>query len=208
MVDSATLRFAGGARTVLWGPSGTGKSTLLLAIAGLVTPASGEIALGERTLFSAPRGVDVAPHRRRIGFVFQDLALWPHLDALAQVALVARAAGRARSDAAATVEAVGIGALAHRRPGELSGGEQQRLAIARALAASPEILLLDEPFSSVDPTTRRSLRALLREISPRISGPTIYVTHDVGDASELAEHLVRLQEGRLSVLDSLTDLES
>jgi ABC-type sulfate/molybdate transport systems ATPase subunit len=208
VVEAATLCVAGGARTVLWGPSGSGKSTLLLAIAGLVAPVSGEIALGEHTLFSASRGVDVAPHRRRIGFVFQDLALWPHLDALAQVALVARAAGGTRSDAADTLEAVGIGALAHRRPGELSGGEQQRLAIARALAGSPEILLLDEPFSSVDPVTRRSLRTLLREISPRIAGPTIYVTHDAGDTSELAEHLVRLRDGRLSVLDSVADLES
>ena len=97
-------------------------------------------------MFSAPDGVDLAPHRRRIGYVFQDLALWPHLSAVQQVHLVGRASGLDLPDAFTLLESVGLGSLARRRPGELSGGEQQRLAIARALAARPAILLLDEPF--------------------------------------------------------------
>jgi ABC-type sulfate/molybdate transport systems ATPase subunit len=208
VLATSTIEFAGRTRSVLWGQSGSGKSTLLLAIAGLVVPASGEIALDGRVLFSARRGLDVPPHLRRIGFVFQDLALWPHLDALAQVTLVAKAGGGGRAEAMQHLEAVGIGALAHRRPGELSGGEQQRLAIARALASAPEVLLLDEPFSSVDPATRRTLRALLREISPQVAGPTIYVTHDPGDAHELAERVVRLRDGRLAALEGTADLEA
>lgn len=195
----ATLR--GARRTVLWGPSGAGKSTLLAAIAGLLEPASGSIRIGEEALFSSAGLVSVAPHLRRIGFVFQDLALWPHIRALDQVRLVAAAAGendgRARAKAAEALSAVGLGGLERRRPGELSGGEQQRLALARALAGRPEILLLDEPFSSVDGATRRTLRALLREISPRIPGPTLYVTHDPGDVQELAEDILELESGQL-----------
>lgn len=195
----ATLR--GARRTVLWGPSGAGKSTLLAALAGLVEPTSGSIHVGEETLFSSSRSVSMAPHLRRIGFVFQDLALWPHLRALDQVRLVAAAAGEtgghARAKADESLSAVGLGGLERRRPGELSGGEQQRLALARALAGRPEILLLDEPFSSVDGATRRTLRELLRELSPRIPGPTLYVTHDPGDVRELAEDILELENGKL-----------
>lgn len=195
---SCTGVFPGGRRAVLWGPSGAGKSTLLATIAGLLRPANGEIALGERLLFSTARGVDLAPHSRRIGFVFQDLALWPHLTAVAQVKLAGAAVGLGRDGARDLLFGVGIGSLADRRPGKLSGGEQQRLAIARALACEPEILLLDEPFSSVDPGTRAALRELLRNVSPRIPGPTIYVTHEVADARELAESVARLNGGRLT----------
>jgi ABC-type molybdate transport system ATPase subunit len=207
VLAESTIAFPGRTRSVLWGRSGTGKSTLLLAIAGLVTPSAGEIALEGRILFSSRGRVDVAPHVRRISFVFQDLALWPHLEALAQVTLVAKAAGSDRAAAMRHLEAVGIGALAHRRPGELSGGEQQRLAIARALASNPEVLLLDEPFSSVDPETRRTLRALLREISAHVAGPTIYVTHETGDAQDLAERVVRMEDGRITMLEGTARLE-
>src|SRR4051794_4428439 len=165
--------FPGGRRTVLWGRSGAGKSTLLAAIAGLISPRDGRIALGREVLFSKPERIDVAPHRRRAGFVFQDLALWPHLTAIQQVALVGRPAGVTITDARALLDSVGLSHLARRRPGELSGGEQQRLAIARAVAGRPAILLLDEPFSSVDREMRGSLYALLRSLSPTIEGPTI-----------------------------------
>jgi len=197
VLDGASAVFPAGLRTVLWGRSGAGKSTLLAALAGLLTPLSGTIALGSRVLFSSEPGIDVPPHARSVGFVFQDLALWPHLTALDQVRLAGRAAGVDRGGALSLLESVGLAALASRRPGQLSGGEQQRLAIARALAGKPAMLLLDEPFSSVDGETRRSLRALLREVSPRIPGPTIYVTHDAGDASSLAEAVVMLDGGTL-----------
>jgi iron(III) transport system ATP-binding protein len=197
VLENATMTFLGGTRTVLWGVSGAGKSTLLAAIAGLVTPSAGSIEIGARVLFSKSAGVNVAPHARRIGLVFQDLALWPHLRAIDQVGLAGRLAGLDRAGAGKLLESVGLGGLARRRPGELSGGEQQRLAIARAIAPAPEILLLDEPFSSADMQTRLGLHSLLRTVSARIPGPTIYVTHDPVDAREFSENAVILEGKRL-----------
>lgn len=194
VLDGCNAAFPAGRRTVLWGRSGAGKSTFLAAVAGLLTPVSGTIILGSRVLFSSDAGIDVRPHERSVGLVFQDLALWPHLTAIDQVRLAGRD-GPGRSAAPSLLESVGLAGLAARRPGQLSGGEQQRLAIARALAGKPAMLLLDEPFSSVDKETRTLLRGLLREVSPRVSGPTIYVTHDAEDASSLAEGVITL-EGR------------
>jgi ABC-type sulfate/molybdate transport systems ATPase subunit len=189
--------FPAGRRTVLWGRSGAGKSTLLVAIAGLVSPRAGVIRMGTTVLFSVVDRIDRAPHQRQVGFVFQDLALWPHLTALEQVLVVGRPAGLDRAGASSLLEGVGLGALSRRRPGQLSGGEQQRLAIVRALAARPAVLLLDEPFSAVDRETRLALHALLRELSPRVPGPTLYVTHSEDDARALAENVVRLEAGQL-----------
>ncbi len=197
VLEEISIVFPGGARTVLWGRSGSGKSTLLFAIAGLLKPSSGAIRSGERVLFSKPLGIDIAPHERRVGFVFQDLALWPHLRALDQVCLAGSGAGMGRERAMELLESVGLSGLARRRPSELSGGEQQRLALARALAGRPEMLLLDEPLSSVDVETRRGLRSLIRELSNGIPGPTIYVTHDEADVKELAEAIVLLEHGRV-----------
>jgi len=197
VLDDCSGVFPGGRRTVLWGLSGAGKSTLLAAIAGLVTPQAGTIQLGSEVLFSRTETLDRPPHTRGIGFVFQDLALWPHLTAIRQVELVGRAAGLGREGAASLLESVGLGSLASRRPGQLSGGEQQRLAIARALAGKPTVLLLDEPLSSVDRTTRLSLHKLMREVSALVPGPTIYVTHSSEDARALAENVLCLDGGRL-----------
>ena len=150
VLDGCGAVFPGGSRTVLWGRSGAGKSTLLAAVAGLVVPEAGRIQLGNEVLFSRSDEIDRPPHARRVGFVFQDLALWPHLTALQQVELVGRSAALDTAGAVSLLDSVGLGSLASRRPGQLSGGEQQRLAIARALAGKPALLLLDEPFSSVD----------------------------------------------------------
>ena len=199
ILDGCSGEFSAQCRTVLWGASGAGKSTLLAAIAGLVIPGAGTITLGSQVLFSAADRIDMPPHERRIGFVFQDLALWPHLRAIEQVRLVGRSFGLDRAGASALLESVGLGDMAGRRPGQLSGGEQQRLAIARALAGKPMVLLLDEPFSSVDQETRHTLYSLMRVISPQVPGPTIYVTHSSEDAQNLAEHAVRLTGGRLEV---------
>jgi molybdate transport system ATP-binding protein len=201
ILDRCSATFEGMRRTVLWGRSGTGKTTLLGAIAGLIRPQRGRIALGSEVLFDESDRIDQAPHCRRIGYVFQDLALWPHLSAIQQVHLVGRAAGLDVASAFALLESVGIASLARRWPGELSGGEQQRLAIARALAGKPALLLLDEPFSSVDRETRQSLYALIRRISPTIPGPTIYVTHSTEDAQSLAECAFRLTNGALTADD-------
>jgi len=197
ILDGCGAEFPGGRRTVLWGPSGVGKSTLLNAIAGLIVPDVGVIALGSETLFSSHDGIDVPPHRRRIGYVFQDLALWPHLTVIDQVRLVGLGVGLDIVGASQILESVGLESKTGRRPGQLSGGEQQRLAIARALAGKPAILLLDEPFSSVDRQVRSSLYELIRAVSPGVAGPTIYVTHDAEDAASLAEHAIRLTAGTL-----------
>src|SRR3954447_19258224 len=181
VLNDCNAHFSSGQRTVLWGRSGTGKSTLLNAIAGLLLPQSGAIELGARVLFSSVDGTDLRPYDRRVGFVFQDLALWPHLSAIDNVRLVGRPAGLDRRGAAALLDSVGLGGFDRRRPGELSGGEQQRLAIARALAGGPSLLLLDEPFSSVDRKMKQTLYQLLRDVSARVPGPTIYVTHHVYD---------------------------
>jgi molybdate transport system ATP-binding protein len=193
-----TAVFASGRRTVLWGRSGAGKSTLLTAIAGLLVPRSGTIELGSRVFFSREAGIDVPPYERRVGFVFQDLALWPHLRAIDHVSLVGRAAGLTGAEAQALLASVGLAGFERRRPGQLSGGEQQRLAIARALAARPSVLLLDEPFSSVDSQTKDALYDLLRRVSPSVDGPTIYVTHHRDDAVNLAEAVITIDAGRLA----------
>ena len=138
------------------------------------------------------------PYERRVGFVFQDLALWPHLRAIDHVSLVGRAAGLTGAEAQALLGSVGLAGFERRRPGQLSGGEQQRLAIARALAARPSVLLLDEPFSSVDSQTKDALYDLLRRVSPSVDGPTIYVTHHRDDAVNLAEAVVTIDAGRLA----------
>jgi len=197
VLDRCNTDFAPGKRTVLWGSSGAGKSTLLHVIAGLISPQSGSVHFGSRTLFSKEEGVDVPPHLRSVGFVFQDLALWPHLTASDHVFFVGRSAGLDRTSAEKLLESVGLKGLGHRLPGELSGGEQQRLAIGRALAAKPTILLLDEPFSSLDQRTKAVLYDLLRSVSPCVVGPTIYVTHHPDDAESLAESVVTLERGKL-----------
>lgn len=207
VLDEVNATFAGGRRTVLWGASGSGKSTLLAAMAGLLSPTSGTIALGDSVWWAQTPAQDVAPYQRRIGYVFQDLALWPHMTALEQVEVVAHAARRA-VDGRELLGGVGLGNLWQRLPGQLSGGEQQRLAIARALAGHPRVLFLDEPFSGIDRRARRSLHALLIEVSGRIAGPTIYVTHDSDDAVALGEALLELRDGRLRPAERPWDREA
>lgn len=198
ILDACNAEFPSGRRTVLWGPSGAGKSTLLAAIAGLISPQSGTIRMSERVFFSREKRIDVPPHLRGVGFVFQDLALWPHLTALDHVYLVGRSSALDRTAARQVLASVGLAGLQQRRPGELSGGEQQRLAIARAVAGKPSVLLLDEPFSSVDRRAKDALYKLLRELSPLVPGPTIYVTHHADDAIELAENVLTLGRGKLA----------
>ena len=179
--------------TTVVGVSGAGKSTLLLSLLGDKTPSSGRIALGDRTLFDAAKGIDVAVHERRIGIVFQDALLFPHLTAKENVAFGARTDG----DAKAWLERVGASALAARRPIELSGGERQRVALARALAARPEALLLDEPFSALDPAGRAAMGTLLVALQREAGVPFLHVTHDPGEALRISERTIALEGGRL-----------
>ncbi len=185
-------------RTVLLGPSGGGKTLTLRAIAGLLRLDEGRITLLGRVLYESSAGVDVPAHRRRVGYVPQGFALFPHLDVAGNVLFgVARRDPNRRRRLAELLELVGLQGLERRRIVELSGGQQQRVAIARALAVGPGLLLLDEPFSALDPDLRRSLRDDLLELQERASVPMLTVTHDVHDAYAMGETIAVIAGGRV-----------
>lgn len=181
------------------GPNGAGKSTLLAALAGLLRPDAGEIRLGERLL----TGDDafVPPERRRVGLMGQDPLLFPHLTALENIAFGPRAQGvpraRARDAARQWLGRLDLRGFADRKPAELSGGQRQRLALARALAAQPELLLLDEPLGALDAQTAPEIRHVLRTHVRAEGTTTILVTHDVLDAATLADRVLVLDRGRI-----------
>ena len=187
-----------GELVVLLGPSGCGKTTLLRLIAGLTEPDNGIVEVGGRTV-ATPSGAHVAPCERGIGMVFQDLALWPHLDALEHVRFgLRRHAGgmaAARRRALETLSAMRIAELAHRRPHQLSGGQRQRLALARALAPRPPVLLLDEPFSNLDPLSRDAVSELLREVQDQANIAILYVTHVLDEVLRLAQRILLIDGG-------------
>jgi molybdate transport system ATP-binding protein len=182
------------------GPSGAGKSTLLGAVAGLVRPDRGRIALGDELWFDAATRVDVPIERRRVAYVFQSLALFPHLDAIGNVCY-GMPRSRRRADRHAEAEALlarlGVAHLARRRPRTFSGGEAQRVALARALAMHPHVILLDEPFSALDRALRVQLAALVRDLVDELQVPLLHVTHSVGEARALADRVVRVERGRI-----------
>jgi molybdate transport system ATP-binding protein len=173
------------------GPSGAGKTSVLRAVAGLLAPERGRIALGDDTWLDTARGIDVPPERRRVGLVFQEYALFPHMSVRSNVAF----GGRERVHE--LLERFGIADLADARPGAISGGERQRVALARALARDPGVLLLDEPLSALDAHTRSRVRQELRELLDDLGLPTLIVTHDFEDAAALADRVGVLVDGRL-----------
>ncbi len=199
-LDTAFTSQAGA--TALLGASGAGKSLTLRAIAGLHTPADGRIVQGERTLFSSADRIDLPARRRNVGYLFQDYALFPHLTVTENIAfgLRGQAQGDQRKTVARMVDLLRLRGLEDRRPAGLSGGERQRVALGRALAPHPDLLLLDEPFSALDAPTRESLVEEFITLREAIDIPTVLVTHDVGEAYALAEHLVVMGQG--SVLQS------
>ena len=182
----------------LIGPSGSGKTTILRAIAGLYRPRDGLIRCNGSTWLDTDRRLDVEPQRRRVGMVFQEYALFPHLNALENVRLaLGHWPKRQRGERARGLLAqVRLAGLERRRPGELSGGQRQRVALARALARDPTVLLLDEPFSAVDQMTREKLQEELALLRREISVPTLLVTHDLGDAGALADRMCVIGRGR------------
>ena len=183
---------------VLFGPSGAGKTMTLRLVAGLERPDAGEIVLDGQTLVSRERRVWVPPRERRCGFVFQDLALFPHLDVRANLLFGARADGDGtRERLERLLERFRIGHLARRFPAELSGGEAQRVALARALMTDPAVLLLDEPFSSLDAETRRAVQDEVVEAHGTWRIPFVFVTHDREEAERLGDRMIFLREGRL-----------
>ncbi|WP_372468872.1 sulfate/molybdate ABC transporter ATP-binding protein [Microbacterium maritypicum] len=193
----AALRVAAGEFVAIMGPSGAGKTSLLEAVAGLVRLDEGHVDLDGIRL-SGPRQ-HTPPSRRAIGLLGQDALLFPHMTAAENIAFAARAAGRTREEstrrATEWLNRIGLAGYGDRRPDELSGGQRQRIALARALAASPRLLLLDEPFTSLDVEAAAQLREVVRE--QRGATTTILVSHGILDAQALAERLVIVQAGRI-----------
>jgi molybdate transport system ATP-binding protein len=202
--------------TCVMGPSGSGKSTLLAAVAGLAVPDRGRVTLGDEVWLDREAGIDVPVHARRLAYVFQGLALFPHMSALGNVEYgmgdVPRAERAAK--AMALLERLGVGHLARRRPRTFSGGEAQRVALARAIARSPKLILLDEPFSALDRDLRAQLTGVVRELVAELRVPLVHVTHSVAEARLLADQVVRIERGAVvargtaaEVLANLTSLD-
>ncbi|HEU0025055.1 MAG TPA: ABC transporter ATP-binding protein [Thermoleophilaceae bacterium] len=196
-VKDVTLEIARGELMAVLGPSGCGKTTLLRLIAGFERPDAGSVSVGGRVL--AGPGSFVPPERRRVGIVFQDYALFPHLSVESNVAfgLVRRPREEREQLTRRTLELVGLQHKADRHPQELSGGERQRVALARALAPAPELILLDEPFSSLDATLRADLRREVELILRDAEATALLVTHDQEEALSLADRLAVMREGRI-----------
>jgi osmoprotectant transport system ATP-binding protein len=196
VLQSVSLTIESGSFTVLLGPSGSGKTTLLRTVNRMVEPSGGRVLLDGADVATQ----DVVRLRRSIGYVMQSSGLFPHRTVLDNVATVPRLRGasraQARTTALATIERVGLGAdLARRYPSQLSGGQQQRVGVARALAANPRILLMDEPFGAVDPITRRALQREILELHARTRMTVLFVTHDVDEALALGDRILVLDAG-------------
>jgi molybdate transport system ATP-binding protein len=194
---------------VLFGPSGSGKTMTLESIVGLVSPDEGEIVLDGQVLFrrgTSADYVDLPARRRGIGYVFQSYALFPHLTVLQNVRYPLGRDSGSRQRAQGLIEQMGLGPLAGRLPHQLSGGQQQRVAIARALARDPEVLLLDEPFSALDPGLRERLRTDLRTLQMERNLIVICVTHNVEDAFALGDRLAVLRDGKLQQVGAVGDV--
>ena len=185
--------------TVLFGPSGSGKTSILRSIAGIVAPDEGRIELGEHVYFDSERGTNVPIQGRRIGFVFQDYLLFPHLTAVQNVAYAIRSATRKgrRDRAIELLDMLGIAYASDRHPHQLSGGEQQRVALARALGSDPAILLLDEPLSALDAATRLRLLGEIVDLQRKSKIPFLYVTHSPADAVRAGDSALILNAGRI-----------
>lgn len=191
----------------LVGPSGAGKTTVLRAIAGLLRPDRGRIALGDEAWFDSEQKVRLMPEERSVGLVFQEYALFPHLSVRDNIAFAERRRKRRAAERTdELLERFRISHLAKARPGDLSGGERQRVALARALARDPGVLLLDEPLSALDAHTRATVRAELRELLAELALPAILITHDFQDATTLASRAGVIAEGQLRQLGSITEL--
>ncbi len=190
---------AGPGITVLFGPSGAGKTTILELVAGLRRPDRGRISLGGDVLVDTERKVFVAPHKRRIGMVFQDAQLFPHLTVEQNLAF-GRWFSRGRPATippASVLEILGLAPLLQRRPARLSGGEKQRVSLARALLAAPRLLLMDEPLGAVDDGLRREILPLIEQVRDEFAIPMLYVTHAREEAQRLAQDAVLIDRGRI-----------
>lgn len=191
---------------VLFGPSGAGKSLTLQAIAGLLRPDEGRIHIGERTLFDARRGIDLPIRQRRVGYLFQDYALFPHLSVAQNIGFGFRRvwpwalAPAERRRVHEMLDIFELRPLSEALPRDLSGGQRQRVALARALIGRPDILLLDEPFSALNPLLRVRMRSELLRVREHFQVPVILISHDQEDVETLAETLVMVEGGAVSAV--------
>lgn len=177
----------------LFGPSGAGKTTMLDAIAGLRMPSRGEIVVAGRTLYSSTRRIDLPPRRRGIGYVPQDVVLFPHMNVRRNIMYGAGRGSRVSVDRALAI--LEIETLVDRAVASLSGGERQRVALARALASSPDLLLLDEPLVAVESALRGRILPYLSRVRDELAVPVVYVTHDAADLRRIAEWVLRVDAG-------------
>jgi molybdate transport system ATP-binding protein len=195
---NASFRAEPGELLALVGHSGSGKTTLLRTIAGLWRPEVARVAVDGEPWLDTVSGVNLPPHRRHVGIVFQNYALFPHMTAAQNVmAAMDRSIPDARAEAARLLSLVNLPGLADRKPPQLSGGQQQRVAVARALARRPQALLLDEPFSAVDRTTREQLYDEIMALRAHLKMPVVLVTHDLNEAQLLADRMVVIEKGRV-----------
>jgi molybdate transport system ATP-binding protein len=201
-VATVEVTVAEGETLALVGPSGAGKTTVLRVIAGLLRPETGFVGVDDDVWLDTARGVDMPPERRRVGYVFQEYALFPHLDVVENVRF---GIGR-RAPVDGLLERFRIAHLAGSSIHDLSGGERQRVALARAIARNPSVLLLDEPLSALDAHTRDAVRGELREMLGTLNLPTILVTHDFEDAAALADRVGVIVDGRLLQVGAAADL--
>jgi len=194
----------------LFGRSGSGKTTLVSAIAGAVKPDRGRIVIGGRTLYDSTPGIDLAPEARRVGYVFQDALLFPHMSVRANLAYGERLTPPSERfvDRERVLALLGIHSLLERRPATLSGGEKQRVAIGRALLASPRVLLLDEPLASLDGARKAEILAYIELLRDELRLPIVYVSHALEEVTRLADHVVVISEGRTIAEGDVTDVFS
>lgn len=185
--------------TALFGPSGSGKTSILYMIAGLLRPQHGTITLGQTTWLDTKRSIDVKPERRRVGLVFQDHLLFPHLSVERNLLYGRRRRDRRQAiEPARVIEVLELGDLLGRYPRNLSGGEKQRVALGRALLSGPELLLLDEPLAALDEGLRDRVLTYLERVAAEWQVPTLYVSHNAAEVRRLAEHVIVLETGRVT----------
>ena len=195
--------------TGLFGPSGAGKTTIVNMIAGLLAPDRGSIALDDTVLFDAAAGINLPPHRRRIGYVFQEGRLFPHLSVRQNLDYGRRMSGLSRNpnELARIAQLLDIGHLLGRRPRALSGGERQRIAIGRALLMRPRLLLLDEPLASLDVARKLEILPYLVRLRDEAHIPMVYVSHNAAELRQIATNVVRLEAGRVTAADGIELLD-
>jgi molybdate transport system ATP-binding protein len=205
---SACFETTGGV-TALFGPSGAGKSSIVSMIGGLLRPDRGRIALGADVLFDSEAGIDVPPHRRRIGYVFQEGRLFPHLSVRQNLDYGRWMNGLPLDQDAFrhTCEMLDIAHLLERRPGRLSGGERQRVAVGRALLMQPRLLLLDEPLASLDVARKREILPYLERLRDEARVPMVYVSHQAAEVRRIATNVVRLDAGQVRAAGGLEVLD-